>query len=249
MPATQGGSAEARREVSTQIIPPPLSGEESMKPVGSHPAEPDEKALDAALAKASAGPIPVAPEELAPAGWKREQQLKLAHHYACPLTRGDECSCAANLIWLDRHGLRKAEGGLHPALKWDAARDAWVEDKGDPSAKKSRMREPRVICHGCGWSTRGENVHHFCNPVERRIAGGKIPIHLTITQEERFGGRYRLVFYRRKDMDYDVVEELLAEDGKSIERSQLLNTEEGKGMMWDEVQGLLQSEVVERFTP
>lgn len=136
--------------------------------------------------------------------------------------------------------------------------ELWKVDKGRPiiktipavtgSATSGQIRKPvqlppRWVCTGCGWAVRGSNVSHRCDKAAVALATRQQTIAELLTTEQRFGGGYRLIIWRDQDQKYHVGEEYV-EDGRVVKIVELSATES-----YDEMEGVLLNEFVERFSP
>lgn len=202
--------------------------------------------------------------------------VTMKHNDRCPALRGSECACLANLEaitklkpldrvtqeWVEvipvpesvdakgkrvpAHELRKQ----HKVELWKVDGGRWVEKSvpavtGSLTAKPimRRLQEPpRWVCTACGWAGRGSDVSHRCDKTAVALATRQQTIAEMLTREQRFSGAYRLVMWRDQDQKYHLAEEFI-EQGQVVKTVELFGTES-----WDEFEGVILGETVDRFS-
>lgn len=108
---------------------------------------------------------------------------------------------------------------------------------------KQELLPPRWVCTSCGWAVRGSHVSHRCDKAAVALATRQQSISELLTRSQRFSGEYRLIIWRDQDQRYHVGEEFV-EEGFVVKIVELAATES-----YDEMEGVLLNEFVERFSP
>jgi hypothetical protein len=240
-------------------------------------AEKSRDALRRELSGGQQPPAPVLPTgSKPPVAIQQPITVTMKHNDRCPALRGHECACAANLEalaklkplervtqeWVeifpvpetvDATGKRVAAHQLqkpHKVELWKVDAGRWVEKTvpavtGSLTAKplrKNVQEPPRWVCTTCGWAGRGSNVSHRCDKTAVALATRQLTIAEMLTREQRFSGAYRLVLWRDQDQKYHLAEEFV-DQGQVVKTVELYGTES-----WDEFEGVILAETVDRFS-
>lgn len=223
--------------------------------------------------------VPVVRAPISPPVLHKPLTVTLKHNDRCPALRNDECTCAANLQWLADSGTKAievkvqewveviehresvdAKGKVTPRHTTEIPHriELWKVDGGKSILKmvpavtgstggrqleQRQQLPPRWVCTSCGWACRGSAVSHRCDKAAVSLATRQQTLAELLTPEQRFNGQYRLIIWRDQDQKYHVGEEFI-EEGRVVKAVTLWT-----GELYDEMEGVLCNEIVERFAP
>lgn len=209
---------------------------------------------------------------------QRPIMVSMKHNDRCPALRGHECACAWNLEWLTTTKVKPldrltqewveiipvpqtvdAKGKVVAAHQLNRPHkvELWKVDTGrtrlvmKPAVTGSLTAKPiqttvkdpeRWVCTACGWAGRGSNVSHRCDKAAVAQATRQQTVAEMLTREQRFSGAYRIVVWRDQDQKYHLAEEYI-EAGQVVKTVELHATES-----WDEFEGVILGEMVDRFS-
>lgn len=150
------------------------------------------------------------------------------HDDDCPLRKGKECSCRANLQDLEREVLPQLERRPYRWVDQGLTRDCVMVRVDDglevkkqipdpisaqnPPITITEMLPPRWVCSACAMSIRGTNIDHRCDVAVLAKARSPLALSRTLPADVRFGGAYRLVLWRDRAGEYHLGEEVVVAD-------------------------------------
>lgn len=184
---------------------------------------------------------------------QRDRMEKLArastHMRDCPIDRGGECSCPANLPGF--------EGVVPKEVAQIGGQVFWrIDDGYTRTVKRAHPNFPREIiqveefvrplwtCRSCGWSIREVGVlSHTCDPTFLAFRDRPVPLSRLLSAEQRFGGGV-LVTVRRDAQGCYFVGEMLRDGDLVVTERQVLADYDFRA-----VEGCLAGLVSETFQP
>ncbi len=262
-----GRELKAGQEVATQIFNGETATE--MPPVGmrfltSSPTNPvqigEKKEMDEVEQEKAE-----ATERFMKAAAEAKQWAE--HDEECPARKGKECSCRALLAMLRTDGLSVLESKEFAWQEWSdlgktptrtdrTAKLVRVDDGRkvnrvvpDPMSQTAKPitivvhEPPRWICLSCASSMRGTDIDHRCDPAIRAKANSPLELSRTLPPDVKFGGAYRLTFWRDRAGDYWLGEEVVV-GGKVIEERTIAGPES-----YNVIEGAILDASVQRLTP
>lgn len=150
------------------------------------------------------------------------------HDDDCPLRKGKECSCRANLQDLEREVLPQLERRPYRWVDQGLTRDCVMVRVDDGLEVKKQIPDPisaqnppititeqlppRWVCSACAMSIRGTNIDHRCDVAVLAKARSPLALSRTLPADVRFGGAYRLVLWRDRAGEYHLGEEVVVAD-------------------------------------
>lgn len=179
---------------------------------------------------------------------RMETAARAATHMSdCPIDRGGDCACPAQLFQAAEPKEVK-EVGKHLFWRMDDGHEALVW-KPHPSFPRERIQmtefiRPLWVCRSCGWSMRAMEVGaHDCDPSRLLFKERPVPLSRLVDRERRFRGDV-LVTIRRGDDGCYYVGELLRDGEVVVSETVLLADHDYRA-----VEGVLTRVVSETFQP